>query len=167
MYLSLVPFIPPFESSPLINLNSVLVFKCRLYLGRCPCCTLRSPMWPHLMMVAPPGPASIDRVSFFPHPPVPKCRCHMLPKIPDSTTISSMPSAPLSWLFLFSSSDSQSLDQDPNLSSLDENEFVSFLPRRLRGGNLIVGSPNLPACPIFCFNNNIITFNCSFSLAIS
>jgi hypothetical protein len=119
--LPLVPLIPPFQSSPPVNLNSIPVFKCQLYLGRCPCCTSRSPILPHLMMVAPPGPASIDRVSFSPSPPFPMCWCHLLPQIPESTIIFSMPSAPFAWLFLFSSSDSQSLAQDPNISSLDEN----------------------------------------------
>jgi hypothetical protein len=51
MYLPLTPLIPPFWSFPPVNLNSNPLFKCRLYLGRCPCCTSCSPILPHLMMV--------------------------------------------------------------------------------------------------------------------
>jgi hypothetical protein len=99
--LPLMPLIPPFQSSVPVNLNSITFFKCRLYLGLCPCCTSFCPILPHLMMVAPPGTASIDRVSFAPRPPIHMYWCHMLPKIPDSTTISSMPSAPLAWFFSY------------------------------------------------------------------
>jgi hypothetical protein len=117
---------------------------------RFPCYTTRTPGLPHLILIAPPGPAPIFRV---PQSPLRVYWCHMFSNIPDSATMSSIPSVPfVAWTFYFSSSDSHSLVHDPNISSLNETKFMSFLPRRFRGGDLILGSSvSSPCFPIVCF----------------